>query len=74
MAPVRPYRFVGGPWHGEFRGMDGRREWFVPIREERNYAVLADDIAYTGVKVAVYRRDGDYEAEWFYRFDRIERR
>jgi hypothetical protein len=75
----RPYRFVRGPWHNETHEMDGRREWLVPMPEPLTVSIAAMDDATAfdrgpGIKVAVYERQGDYPAEWFYRFRAIERR
>lgn len=72
----REYRFVGGPWHGERRVTTGSWELLVPVSEPIKVTAepFGDTTTYTGIKVAVYRLTGDYAAERFYRFDRMDRR
>jgi len=77
MSERRVYRFVGGPWHNDRHEMDGRSRWLVPVIEPVTaVSILAegDTLNTPGIRCAVYERQGDYPAEWFYRFTGWERR
>lgn len=76
MSLEREYRFLGGPWHGERHMLDGRHAYLVPVPEPFSPIYVTEGTIATaqpGMLVAVYLRQGDYPAEWFYRFDRLDR-